>query len=189
MKTLRLLSTTTIIAALLSACSSNPPVPESGKPPVSENNQKEMTAKNVSKPLDIQKTENSSETKEPNQVNVINDTNKKSEVSQNTPAIAAIALKQKGNQLIAKVTTDWNSAKQGDLYFKWIAPKNTTCHSTQLPITKYKDNHDLSIAKRPVTSLYTDKACLGNWSTQVVTKNGNILATQTYNVTSLTMSK
>jgi len=89
---------------------------------------------------------------------------------------AKVYLSVKNNQLIAKIITNWNGAVTGDIYLKWIAPKNTVCRSTKVKINKYGENHDYSIAKRSADHLYSNLECKGVWTAEIVTKKGKVLA-------------
>ena len=96
-------------------------------------------------------------------------------------ATSKVYLSVKNNQLIAKTVTDWNGAVVGDIYLKWIAPKDTACRSTKVKINKYGEKHDYSIAKRSIDHLYSNSACKGIWRVEIVTKNGKVLANASTN--------
>ncbi len=176
MNKLHLLASTTLLAAFLAGCANNPPVPETGEPPVPTPADTLDTASNAVEkmPASAPDNESSNTTKAA--------TDNSNSPQENPQPTATIKLSQKDDQIIAKLSTNWENAKQGDLYLKWVAPKGTTCHNTQLPITKYKDTNDISSAKRPVTSLYTDQACNGIWEVQVITKNGATVANESINI-------
>jgi len=187
MKYLRLVTSSAVIS-LLAACSSSPAVPESGKPPIPAENS--MLAK-PSQPMESTQEATNEQTPVSNNESNITTNDLSTDVAtlnqSSTQATSELILIQNNNhQLVAKATTQWNKSKQGDLYIKWIAPKGTTCHSTQLPITKYKDSNDISIAKRPTTSLYTDKPCNGIWTAEVVDKKGQTLTSATADVEEIT---
>jgi subtilisin-like proprotein convertase family protein len=181
MKKLHILATASILATLISGCANNPPVPETGKPPVPTPADTSSTVNDN----DENKNDSTPSTEQNNQAQAADDSMKSMQApgpDLTSQPTASIKLSQKGDQIIARVTTNWDNANQGDLYLKWIAPKGTTCHNTQLPITKYKESNDISTAKRPITSLYSDKDCNGEWKVQVITKNGSDIADNTINI-------
>ena len=65
----------------------------------------------------------------------------------NAPAVAGqptsnVALKQKGQKLMATIVTNWNLQPQGYLYLNWKAPARSGCISSHFPIAKYKETND-----------------------------------------------
>lgn len=170
MKQLTKLTISAAIFAALAGCSSNPTTSQSEEGSTQAVNQQTGSTEIQSMDADAADSSQTADLAEPNSD------------SQGNKVQSSIDLNQKNNQLVAKVTTHWNGAQEGELYLKWNAPADTTCHSTKLPITKFNDSNDLSIAKRPITSLYTDKLCPGKWQVDVVDQSGNIVASESYTV-------
>ncbi|WP_116962989.1 TUL4 family lipoprotein [Fastidiosibacter lacustris] len=83
-----------------------------------------------------------------------------------------VKLSIKGDRLIAKVYTNWNGAKQGDLRLHWIAPTDPHCLSSTFPIMKYKENNDYSWAYRTFehNSANGTSSCYGTWKAEVLYK-------------------
>ena len=81
-----------------------------------------------------------------------------------------VKLILKDNRIIAKLHTDWNGSKQGDLKLHWTAPKGSQCVSTIFPIMKYKDRRDYSWAYRTVDHNAKGLAvnCSGLWKAEVM---------------------
>ncbi|MFZ9034671.1 MAG: TUL4 family lipoprotein [Francisellaceae bacterium] len=83
---------------------------------------------------------------------------------------AKVVLLAKGQRLIAKIYTNWNGAKQGQLKLHWIAPPESNCISTTFPIMKYKETHDYSWAYRTLNVTIGGKPahCSGEWQAEVI---------------------
>ncbi|WP_119344215.1 TUL4 family lipoprotein [Facilibium subflavum] len=83
-----------------------------------------------------------------------------------------VKLSVKDDRLIAKLYTNWNSAKQGTLQLHWIAPPNSQCISTTFPIMKYKENRDYSWAYRTLdhNAKGLNVSCAGLWQVEVIYK-------------------
>ena len=81
-----------------------------------------------------------------------------------------VKLSAKDGRLVAKMYTDWNGAKQGELKLHWIAPSQSHCISTTFPIMKYKEASDYSWAYRTLEhqSANGSIACPGVWKAQVL---------------------
>ncbi|WP_119327658.1 TUL4 family lipoprotein [Cysteiniphilum halobium] len=83
---------------------------------------------------------------------------------------STVKLSAKDGRLVAKIYTDWNSAKQGDLKLHWVAPRQSHCISTTFPIMKYKETNDYSWAYRTLEHQSANGAisCPGVWKAEVV---------------------
>ena len=96
-----------------------------------------------------------------------------------------VTLAQKGNRLIAKITTNWNNQPQGSIDLHWRAPQGSQCISTHLPIKKYRENNDKTWAARSINPIHVAsnaQPCTGKWTVEATTKTGTILSTATYTV-------
>ncbi len=83
---------------------------------------------------------------------------------------STVKLSAKDGRLVAKIYTDWNGAKQGDLKLHWVAPSQSHCVSTTFPIMKYKEASDYSWAYRTLAhqSANGSISCPGVWKAEVV---------------------
>lgn len=83
---------------------------------------------------------------------------------------STVKLSAKDGRLVAKIYTDWNGAKQGDLKLHWVAPSQSHCVSTTFPIMKYKEASDYSWAYRTLAhqSANGSVSCPGLWKAEVV---------------------
>ncbi|GGF89983.1 hypothetical protein GCM10010995_04130 [Cysteiniphilum litorale] len=83
---------------------------------------------------------------------------------------STVKLSAKDGRLVAKIYTDWNGAKQGDLKLHWVAPSQSHCMSTTFPIMKYKEASDYSWAYRTLEHQSANGAiaCPGVWKAEVV---------------------
>ncbi|WP_440992589.1 TUL4 family lipoprotein [Cysteiniphilum litorale] len=128
-------------AALLSACATSP------KAPAPQNTDASVTA--MSAPASVNSTQTTNNSSLPS---------------------STVKLSAKDGRLVAKIYTDWNGAKQGDLKLHWVAPSQSHCMSTTFPIMKYKEASDYSWAYRTLEHQSANGAiaCPGVWKAEVV---------------------
>lgn len=128
-------------AALLSACTTSP------KAPAPQNTGTSVEA--MSAPAKVSSTHTTNNSSLPS---------------------STVKLSAKDGRLVAKIYTDWNDAKQGDLKLHWIAPSQSHCMSTTFPIMKYKEASDYSWAYRTLEHQSADGAiaCPGMWKAEVL---------------------
>lgn len=139
-------------AALLSACATSPKAPSLHSSDVTVHAMSEQAIENLS-----------------------NSTTRNASLPSST-----VTLSAKDGRLVAKVYTNWNGAKQGDLKLHWIVPSQSYCMSTTFQIMKYKEASDYSWAYRRLEhqSANDEIACPGSWKAEVLYTPSNAVVGQ-----------